>query len=129
MSNYVTYEEVTKEVLDKIKTGDLVKINDWKKPMRVKGVSKNYVAMVQKQFKDTYYSVIEKKPWDGTRHNAMCGGCFHCGKDDWIFGSAEFNYDFDNQEAVNKYLDEFEREETHLSVRNAIPISAIQITA
>lgn len=37
---YTTYEEVTREVLDSVKVGDLIKVNDWKKPMKVKAVSK-----------------------------------------------------------------------------------------
>lgn len=110
-----------------MKVDDLVKVNDWKKPMRVKGVSENYAVMIEKQFGNTYYSVIEKKPWDGVKYNAMRGGHFHCGKDDWIFGDMDFNYKFDDSAAVAKYLQRFESEETHLSVRNSIPIMQLQV--
>lgn len=127
MSNYIEYTEVTKEVLDSLQIGDLVKVNDWKKPMRIKGVSENYAVMVQKQFKDTYYSVIEKKPRSAGNHNAMCQGCFHCGKDDWIFGDPEFRYNFDDAEAVASYLQTFEADIAHLSERNAIPILTLQV--
>ncbi|MDF2568642.1 MAG: hypothetical protein K0R55_246 [Sporomusa sp.] len=127
MKGYTTYTEVTKEILDTIKVGDLVKVNDWKKPMQIKGVSVNYAVMVKKQFKDTYYSVIEKKPRTAGQHNAMLQGYFHCGKDDWIFGDSEFGYKFDDAEAVARYLHKFEIEEAHLSERNAIPILELQV--
>lgn len=127
MKGYVVYTEITKEVLDTIKIGDLIKVNDWKKPMQVKGVSENYAVMVQKNFGKEYYSVIEKKPWEGTVHNLMTSGNFHCGKDNWIFGSAYFDYNFNNVEGVVKYLQEFESGETELSVRNAIPILELHV--
>lgn len=60
MKNYETHVEITKELLDSIKVGDLIKINDWKKPLRVMGVSKNYFVMAVKQFSDTVYSACEK---------------------------------------------------------------------
>ena len=36
---YTHYRNITREILDTIKVGDLVKINDWTKPLRVKAVS------------------------------------------------------------------------------------------
>jgi len=127
MKGYVSHTEVTKEILDTIKVGDLIKVNDWKKPMRVKGVSENYAVMIEKQFGKLYYSVIEKKPWDGVRHNEMIGGYFHCGRDNWIFSDLNFDYKFDNVEAIARYLSTFESGETELSVRNAIPITQIHV--
>lgn len=124
---YTHYTDVTREILDTIKVGDLIKVNDWKRPMRVKAVSENYFVMTQKMFGDTWYSVCSKLPWDGIRHNAMRGGMFHCSTDNWIFGSTLcFDYDnlyeFENEEANQKYLQEFENGETELSQRRAIPI-------
>ena len=37
--------EITKEVLDNIKVGMLVKINDWKRPMKVVGVSEKVLCI------------------------------------------------------------------------------------
>ncbi|SFM09513.1 hypothetical protein [Pelosinus propionicus] len=125
--SYTTYTEVTKELLDTIKVGDLIKVNDWKKPMKVRGVSPNYAVMTENNFGKTYYSVIEKKPWDGDRRNAMRGGRYHCGRDNWIFGAPHFEYKFDDEKAVAAYLQTFERGETELSVRNAIPILELHI--
>lgn len=84
---YVHYTDITREILDTIKVGDLVKINDWTKPLRVKAVSENYFVMVSNLFGKPMYSVCSKLPWKGVRHNAMTGGMFHCGADNWIFGS------------------------------------------
>lgn len=45
MKGYVTYIKVAKETLDNLLIGDLVKINDWKKPMKIMGISKDYAVM------------------------------------------------------------------------------------
>lgn len=124
---YKHYTSVTKEILDTIKVGDLIKINNWKKPMRVKAVSENFFVMTQKNFGNTYYSVCSKLPWDGIIHNSMRGGMFHCGPDDWIFGSplcANYDnlYEFENGEGNEAYLQEFEAGRVHLSERSSIAI-------
>lgn len=120
--NYKHFENITKEILDKIKVGDLVKINQQKKPMKVVGVSENYFAMIMKVCGDVYYSVCEKKPWKGIRHNEMVGGMYHCGTDNMIFGYSDFDYKFDNKEEIERYLQAFENGEIELSVRNSVPI-------
>ena len=124
---YIHYSDVTREALDTIKVGDLVKVNDWTKPMRVRAVSENYFVMTQKQFGDTYYSVCSKLPWEGIRYNAMRGGMFHCGPDNWIFGSSvsidyENLYEFDNEDANKAYLQTFEDGESEISERRGIAI-------
>lgn len=48
MSEYRHYDNITKEILDSIKAGNLIRINDWKRGMRVVGVSDNYFVMIQK---------------------------------------------------------------------------------
>ena len=125
---YEQYTEITRKILNTIQVGDLVRINDWKKPLRVKGVSDNYFVMAAKQFKDTIYSVCKKKPWGGIRHNAMTGGMFHCGRDSWIFGWGGMDdYDFENAEQTAAYLQSFESGESEISHRNAVPIMFLQI--
>lgn len=126
MGENKTYDEITKELLDQIEVGDLVKVNDWKKPLRVKAVSENYFVMATKAFGETIYAVCEKKPWGGIRYNAMRGGMFHVGTDSWIFGWTE-GYDFDNPEIADRYLQSFEEGESEISPRNAVPIFTIQI--
>lgn len=124
---YTHYTNVTKEILDTIKVGDLIKINNWKRPMRVKAVSKNYFVMTQKVCGNTCYSVCEKLPWGGIRYNSMVGGMFHCGTDNWVFGSplsiSYTNlYAFENEEANQAYLQGFENNENELSVRSSVAI-------
>lgn len=122
MKKYQHYYEVTKEILDTINVGNLVKINDWKRAMRVVGVSENYFCMIQKVCGNVCYSVCEKKQWGGIRYNKMLGGHFHCGTDNMVFGYDDFDYEFNNQEQIEKYLQAFERGEIELSARTSAPI-------
>lgn len=139
MKTYEQHTEITKELLDSIKVGDLIKVNDWKKPLRVKGVSGNYFVMATRQFKDTVYSVCEKKPWNGARNDKMTGGVFHVGLDSWLFGWAGFadfettiygcatGYDFENTKKTAEYLQSFEEGKGKLYPRSAVPIRLLQI--
>lgn len=56
---YKHYTDVTREILDTIKIGDLIKINNWKKPMRVMAVSKNYFVMAVKYLKPTIIPCVQ----------------------------------------------------------------------
>ena len=123
---YEIYTEITKELLDSVKVGDLVKCNDWKVPFRVKGVSENYFVMARKTFGQTDYSICEKKPWPGIRHNAMTGGMFHISTDDWIFGWSG-GYDFDDQQNMAAYLASLEKGETCISERRGCPLTTMVI--
>lgn len=131
-NNYEHYDNITKEILETIRVGDLIKINNWKKPMRVKGVSENYFVMTQNIFGNTYYSVCSKIAWNGIKYNGMRGGMFHCGTDNYIFGSPlcliyENLYKFEDQEANMEYLKSFENEECELSQRNSVAIHELYI--
>ncbi|MEK3717946.1 hypothetical protein [Paenibacillus sp. FSL R7-0333] len=119
--------DITKEILDTVSIGNLVRVNDWKKLMRVKGVSENYFVMVRNNFGQLRYSVCEKKPWGGIRHNRMVGGMFHCGTDNMIFGWIGFDYKFDDQDQINRYLHAFESGEIELSVRGTIPVQRLEV--
>lgn len=133
MSNqYEHYTDITREVLNKVNVGDLIKINDWKRPLRVKAVSQNYFVMSTNLFGKQYYSVCSKIPWDGIRHNNMVGGMFHCGTDNWIFGSPlskEYDdlYEFNNEEANRRYLQEFENGVNQISHRSGAAIYDLYI--
>ena len=126
-AEYKEYKNITKEILDTIKIGDLVKINYWKRPMRVMGVSENYFCMIQKVCGKICYSVCEKKPWGGIRHNSMRCGSFHCGTDNMIFGYFGFDYEFNDEEQIKDYLQAFETEEIELSVRSSVPIYRLYV--
>lgn len=123
---YIHYTEITRKVLDSIKVGDLVKVNDWKKPLKVKAVSENYFVMAGNLFGKPLYSVCSKLP-GGFNRNAMVADMFHCGTDNWVFGSPlscdhERLYFFENEEANTAYLQSFENGETELSVRSSVAI-------
>lgn len=118
--------EITKEVLDQIQVGDLIKINDWGKPLRVKGVSENYFVMAQNIFGHHLYSVFSKIPFEGTR-NGKSKGDYFCGPDFWLFGDTDFDYKFGNQESIQKYLNKFETGEAEISMRKSVAVESIQI--
>jgi hypothetical protein len=126
MQKYITCKEVTKEILDSLAVGDLVKINDWARPMTVRGVSENYAVMTQNVFGQLNNSIIEKKPWGGKKHFDMVGGRFHYGPDTQFFCSPVFEYEFDNDESIKKYLNSYETGESKLLHRYAKPIHEIQ---
>ena len=126
--DYTHYKTIDKHILDtEIQVGKLVKINDWKKPLRVVGVSENYFVMKQNMFGKVLYSVCEKKPWDGIRHNSMIGGMFHCGTDNMVFGFIDFDYKFDDEQEIKRYLNAFESGEIELSHRTAVPIYGLYV--
>lgn len=128
-STYKIYKksEITKEILGQIQIGDLIKINDWVKPLRVKGVSENYFVMAQNIFGRHLYSVFSKIPFKGANHNGKSEGDYFCGPDFWLFGDIDFNYKFDNQESIQKYLNKFETGEAEISLRNSVAVYSIQI--
>lgn len=128
-STYKLYEksEITKEILDQIQVGDLVKINDWGKPLRVKGVSENYFVMAQNIFGRHLYSVFSKIPFKGLCYNGITKGNYFCCSDSWVFGDIDFDYKFDNQESIQKYLNKFETGEAEISMRNSVVVYSIQI--
>ena len=122
---YKEYTEITKEILDQVKVGDFVKINDWKRPLIVVGVSENYFCMCRNAFGEILYSVCEKKPWNGIRHNSMTGEMFHCGTDNMVFGAPGFDYKFNDENEIKRYLQMFEYEKIELSHRTSVPIYKI----
>ena len=120
-NNYIKHDEITKELLNSIEGGDLVKCNNWRGTLKVIGVSENYFLMV---YKDEC-SICEKKPSETTR-NFYTKGSFRIGTDNYIFGF-EDGYKFENEESIKKYLNEFETGVTELSVRNAVDLVSIAI--
>lgn len=126
---YTKYMEIKKEILDSIKVGDYIKINDWKRPLIVRGVSKNYFFMSQNMFGKVLYSVCEKIPWGGIRYNAMRGGMFHCGTDNMVFGYCDFDYETKDVDEINQYLEAFENKTygLELSHRTSVPIYELYV--
>lgn len=117
---------ITKDVLDTVEVGDLVKCNGWKVPYRVKGVSENYFVMARKQFGEWYYSICEKKLRTAGQYNAMMPGMFHISVDNMVFGYAD-GYGFDNAEWMAGYLDALETGKIELSERKGCALNSIHI--
>lgn len=134
-SLFTEYSDITKDLLDSIEVGDLIVVNDWENPFVVRGVSENYFVMVDtvSHGGNRCYSVCEKKPWSGIRHNEMHSGMFHVGTDAWVFGApiedykAGHIYSFVDSGITKQYLDLFESGESELSPRNAVPIYSLMI--
>lgn len=113
----------TRKDLDEINVGDYVKVNDWKRGMNVKAVSRNFLVMSD----GLYYSVVDKRPREAGDHNGMVQGRFHCGKDSWLFGSPlslqyPELYKFNNKKANKKYLNEFESGKAWISEKHGTAI-------
>lgn len=131
----IKYTDITKELLDSIKVGDLVAIQNWDDMLEVRAVSDNYFVMASTSPKQAgLYSICEKKLSPYT-HNDMRKGLFHCGTDFWIFGyinpdddfsddpnGDENPYTFTNQKFNASYMASLESGETQLSARTSVPI-------
>ena len=128
--NRYSKSQITKEILDQIQIGDFIKVNSWKQPLRVKGISENYFVMAQDLHdieKPLEYSVFSKIPFKGLSLNGKIEGDYFCGPDFWLFGDIDFNYKFDNPESIQKYLNKFETGEAEISMRNSVAVYSIQI--
>lgn len=128
--NCYSKSQITKGILDQIQIGDLIKINDWKQPLRVKGVSENFFVMAQDLHdieKPLEYSVFSKIPFKGFQCNGKYRGDYFCGPDFWLFGDIDFDYKFDNPESLQKYFNKFETGESEISMRNSVAVYSIQI--
>ena len=121
-NQYITYDEITKEILDTVKIGDLVKCNDWKVPLKVKGVSINYIIMSSKRFGKCLYSICEKKQVNHNRNNYTEGN-YRIGTDNYVFGL----FDYLNEDDVEKALKKLEAGDLELSVRTSVNLERINI--
>lgn len=127
MRKYIEYSDkkITRKILDSIKVGDYIRCNDWKRAMKVYGVSENYFIMARKAFGKWIYSVCDKKgylPFDKEPRK------FQIGPDNRIFGFLHDNsYEFDNTEFVNDYLEAFESGQCELSVRRSCTLGRLEV--
>ena len=109
---------ITRELLDFIKIGDMVRCNSWNRGMKVKGVSTHYFLMAKNMFGKTLYSVCDKNP--------TVYGTFYIGTDNLIFGHP-CEYKFDDENVTKEYLDDFENGNVELSRRNKAKLEEIFI--
>lgn len=127
MKKYIEYsdKEITREILDSIKAGDYIRCNDWKRAMKVYGVSENYLVVARKAFGKWIYSVCDKKgylPFDKEPRR------FSFGPDNRIFGFLhDHAYEFDNAEFVKDYLEAFENGSCELSMRRSCVLNRLEV--
>lgn len=126
MRKYTEYsdKEITREILDSIKVGDYIRCNDWKRAMKVYGVSENYFVAARKAFGKWLYSVCDKKvyvPFDNRP-------CFSFGPDNKIFGFFHDRaYEFHNEHFVKDYLEAFENGSCELSFLRSCALSRLEV--
>ena len=110
MKQYEIYEkpDITKELLNTIKIGDSIKINTWRRPMKVIAVSKNFFIMWKKHFKTWMYSICEKNK-RGYAHNMIYwpnGGFdddeFVCGPENYVFDKYDYSIEEERLEALQE---------------------------
>lgn len=122
------YKQITlnKEELDKIKPGQFVKINNWYRGLKVKAITENYIIAAKKSFDGFIYSVIYKHPAN-FNHNKIVKDKYYCGTDNKIFGDMYFDYNFDDIEKIQDYLNRFESGELEISHRRCESINTLFI--
>ena len=130
MNKYKVYEkqEITKELLNTIKVGDLIKINIWKKPMRVVAVSENFFIMWKKHFKTWVYSICEKNK-RGYEHNLCYRPNNGFDKDEFVCGrdNSYCKFDYSTEKGCQEALKELESGELEVSERGGWGIWHIEI--
>lgn len=131
MSKYEIYDKpnITKELLNTIKTGDYIKVNTWKRPMKVIAVSENFFIMWKPHFGTWSYSICEKNK-RGTSYNlsyrpkrGYMNDEFVCDPDNYVFGKYDYNDVGECQDA----LVELESGEMEVSTRHGLGIWHLEI--
>lgn len=117
---YEVFERPTKEVLDTIEVGDLIKCNDWKGSYRVKAVSENYFIATRPFFSNVLYTICHKDK-AGFQHNYIVDDLPYIGPDNYVFGN--FTYKDDCDDAIK----ELESGEMEISERRGVALYRIQI--
>lgn len=121
-SEYITYLNPTKEILDTIQVGDLIKCNDWKRPLRVQIVSENFFIMTRNLFGQCCYSICSKNPSDFSR-NYIREGFPVIGMDNYVFGK----FDYFNPDDLKEAIEELETGKMEVSVRSSCALLSISI--
>lgn len=120
MSKYEIYEkpDITKELLNTIKVGDCIKVNTWKRPLKVIAVSENFFIMWKPHFKTWMYSICEKNK-RGYEHNLIyrprngfMADEFVCGHDDHYC-----KYDYSDVDECQKALVDLENGDIEVTTR------------
>lgn len=130
VKKYEVYEKenITKELLNTIKVGDFIKVNTWKRPLKVIAVSDNFFIMWKPHFNSWMYSICEKNK-RGYAHNMIYRP--HCGFDDdeFVCGHDDHycKYDYSDPEECKKALDDLENGEIEVTTRHGLGIWHLEI--
>jgi len=124
---YETYDDITLDLLNGVKRGDLVKCNNWKYPLKVVAASQNYFLMSRKAFGKPFYSICEKLPSSYSR-SGYNKGYFRIGTDNYVFGSP-CGYEWETEQQALDYLNDLEDEspKAGLSSRKSVELFRICI--
>ena len=120
--------ELSKEIFDEIKVED--SISQGKKPMKVVGVSENYIFAVQNNFGELYYSIFSKHPATHSRNELYMPYClkkdyYYCGPMNILFG--ESYADIDTEEGVKENLRVLESGEFEISEKRAYTYDTLTV--
>ena len=103
----------TKELVEHIKPGDIIWVNNWKSPFCVKCVSKNYFIATSEDDGERIYTICSKNPFNGQGHSSVKSGDFYCGPancsiEKFFWQKRKNLYDFSDKNLNRKYLDALE---------------------
>lgn len=120
VNKYAIYNNPTKEILDTILVGDLVKCNDWGHSMRVVAVNPDYFIVVRKMFKTYAYSICHKAPADFSWVSIEEGRPY-IGPDDRVFGIVDYEKD------PEKALEYLKDGTMGVSMRHGVTLDRIEV--
>lgn len=111
-------------IINSIKIGDKLSINDWNAKYTVCGISEHYILAHYGR----HYTIISRKPIDsiGYNYNGVRHGDYVCAPDWWIFGYMN-GYYFTDEEWVKEYMTSLETGETEQSQKKHAPIWFISV--
>jgi hypothetical protein len=124
---YIAIDPEKKDELASIQVGDFVRINDWKRGMKVTHRTERYLLLMGNDFGENVYSVIELLP-STFSYNDRKKGKLTAGPDYWLFGwngwvDEQGNVDYNDPAKREAYLRTFETGETEFSRR----VNSIQV--
>lgn len=95
-----------------MKVNDIIKINDWKRGLRIKAISEDgrWIIASSKAFGSSMYSIIDTKE-------------MRAGTDNYVFGI----YEYANEEDCKKAMNELENGTMEIGRRNACDIKNIYV--
>jgi len=102
---------VRRESFKNVEVGDYLRLNHWRKGMKVANRSKNFILLIDRMFDKTVYSVID-----------ICKGKrITAGPDNFVFSL----YNYGDEENQKEALEGFEKGELKVSKRHGMIVEDI----